>query len=121
MPPHVSYRSMGELLEELDKRAEVLSALMPHGQTLLFDWQVDQRAPDGTDVGCFHNAFTRRKLFVARDGRVFVRTRGLLAPSPDPSATVRAALPTLRDWVWLGGYAAGDLLGPRARDGAPAF
>ncbi len=121
-PPHVSYRTMGDLLEELDKRAEVLSPLMPFGQTLLFDWHYDRQGADGSPVGCFHNAFTRKKLFVSPDGRVFRRAEGgVLVEAEDSTAVVRAALPSVRDWLWVGGYAAGDLLGPPSREEDFAF
>lgn len=105
------WKDYGSFLAELDERAQALSGLLPYTQSLLFDWRSDLAAEDGHRVGCFTNTWTRRTLMVDDDGCVFEHRDGEIVASDHPERVVRATLPSRRDWLDLGGYRSGDLLG----------
>lgn len=93
---------------------------MPHAQQLLFDWRDEPSADDGTPVGCFVNAWTRETLMVSADGRHFGHRDGGIVEC-DAGNDLRCALPSRRDWLLLGGYGPGDLLGDPVPDEDLAF
>ena len=70
----------------------------------------DLEADDGTRIGRYTNAWTRKSLLVADDGRVFRYGEKGIAEHDAPENAVRAALPSRRDWLELGGYGPGGLL-----------
>lgn len=111
------WKDYGAFLEELEERAKVLSEVMPYAQTLLLDWRYDLEAADGTTVGCFSHAWTRRTLMVSADARIFDWIEERVVESQRPACTIRAALPSQKEWLFLGGYEPGGALdGPSADD-----
>jgi hypothetical protein len=93
----------------------------PYAQRLLFDWRYELTADDGTSVECFVHAWTRETLMVSADGRRFDhRDDGIVECDPG-SHDLRRALPSRRDWLLLGGYGPGDLLGDPVLDEDLAF
>ncbi len=119
MEPKEQHR--GEFLVEQERRLEAISDLVPYAQRLLFDWRYELTADDGTSVGCFVNAWTRETLMVSSDGRRFDhRDGGIVECDPGNDALPRA-LPSRRDWLLLGGYGPGDLLGEPVPDEDLAF
>lgn len=109
MPTYAN--DMGAFLVDQQRRLEAISDLMPYTQTLLFDWRGDLEALDGTIVGRFVNAWTRKVVMVSADGRGFVQRDGqIVADAAAFAVDLRAALPSGGDWLSLGGYDPGDLL-----------
>lgn len=103
---------MGAFLVDQQRRLEAISDLMPYTQTLLFHWRGDVAASDGTLVGRFVNAWTRKAILVSRDGGGFAWHDGqIVADAAACAVDLLAALPSQRDWLLLGGYDPGDLLG----------
>lgn len=110
MPDHAN--DMGPFLLDQQRRLQAISDLMPYTHTLLFDWRGDVAASDGTLVGRFVNAWTREAILVSADGRGFGRHDGrIVADAAAFAVDLLAALPSRRDWLSLGGYDPGDLLG----------
>lgn len=100
-----------------DRVERLLGDLMPYAQKLLVDWSWDLVADDGTAVSAYRHAWTRKEFFLTDDGRLFRwDEHNRVVEGGDPVATMRRVMPTLRDWISLGGYAAGDLLGPPLPD-----
>lgn len=106
------WKDFGAFLAEKDERERALDDLVPHAHQLLFDWSFDLQADDGTRLGRFTNAWTRNALLVSDDGRVFRYDKDRVVESETPYDHVRAALPSRRDWLELGGYGPGGILGP---------
>lgn len=105
-------QELGAFLIDQQRRLEAISDLMPYTQTLLFDWRGDLEASDGTLVGRFVNAWTRRDILVSADGRGLAWHDGqIVADAAAFAVDLLAALPSQRDWLSLGGYDPGDLLG----------
>ncbi len=90
---------------------------MPHAQAVLIDWTGDTVAEDGTALSGYHHAWTREEFFLTDDGRHFhYDEHRHLVEGGDPVETMRRILPSRREWILLGGYAPGDLLGEPLRD-----
>lgn len=104
-------QDLGDFLVEQERRLEAISDLMPYAQLLLFDWRCELTADDGTPVGCFVNAWTRETLMVSADGRRFGHRDGGIVKCDPGDDDLRRALPSRGDWLLLGGYGPGDLLG----------
>lgn len=86
--------------------------LVPHAQAVLVDWSRDLVAEDGTGVSAYRHAWTRKEFFLTDDGRLFhYDEHRRIVEDGDSVETVRRVLPSRRDWLLLGGYAPGDLLG----------
>lgn len=76
----------------------------------------DLTAEDGTTVGVYKHAWTRERLLLADDGRLFHREDDRVVEGGDPDEAMRRFLPSPRAWLTVGGYAPGDLLGPPLPD-----
>jgi hypothetical protein len=92
---------------ERARRVLVLLRVMPFGHAQLFDWWFDDLAPDGTDVDCFCNSWTRETLVIGSDGRIFDSRGGRYSVCSSPALALRRALPDRHDWLRIGGFTRG--------------
>lgn len=95
-----------------DRVERLLDDLLPYAQKLLMDWCGDRVAEDGTPVGGYRHAWTRKDFLLTDDGRFHYDEHHRIVEGGHSAAAMRSALPTLREWLALDGYAAGDLLEP---------